>query len=129
MRTLLALVLALSALLPAPVSADERFFSETQETVRGAFLDFYDANGGLDTFGFPRSGEFVLDNHTVQYFQRAQFEYWPENPPGKQVQLGLLGVELGKAQPPSTESADPARLFFDETLHSVGGAFRSFFEL
>ena len=45
-----------------------------EETVRGAFLDFYDANGGLDVFGYPRTGEVMLNGHTVQWFQRARLE-------------------------------------------------------
>src|SRR5207249_5298822 len=114
---------------PRPAVAAERAFPETGQTVHGAFLDFFDANGGLETFGYPRTGEFELNRHVVQYFQRSRMEYWPENPPGDRVRLGLLGVELGMAQPPSTQSADPRRRFFDETLHSVGGAFRSYFEL
>jgi Tol biopolymer transport system component len=124
---LLALFLLLANVLPAS-AANTRYFPETQQNVRDAFLDFFDANGGLDVFGFPRTGEFTMNGHYVQYFQRARFEYWPENPAGQQVQLGLLAVELGKTRPPSTQSADPNRRWFQESQHSIGGGFREFWE-
>lgn len=123
---LFALVLLLTSITPA--SAAERTYPETGQTVRDAFLDFFDTNGGLDIFGYPRTGEFAMNGRWVQYFQRARFEYWPENPPGQQVQLGLLSVELGKSRPPSIESADPTRRYFRETQHSIGGGFREFWE-
>jgi hypothetical protein len=127
----LSLALAVVLLVANTVTAsaaNTRFFPETQQTVRDAFLDFFDANGGLDIFGFPRTGEFVMNGHYVQYFQRARFEYWPENPPGQQIQLGLLAVELGRSRPPSTQSADPNRRWFPESQHSIGGGFREFWE-
>ena len=76
-RAALAAVLLTLAVLGSPRAAvaAERAFPETQQTVRGAFLDFFDANGGLETFGYPRTGEFELNRHTVQYFQRARMEY------------------------------------------------------
>ncbi|HEY3108203.1 MAG TPA: hypothetical protein VGL23_05590, partial [Chloroflexota bacterium] len=122
----LALTLAAGSLLPA--AAYERTFPETGQTVRDAFLDFFDAYGGLEIFGYPRTGEFSEAGRYVQYFQRARFEYWPENPPGQQVQLGNLGLDLGRARPPSVQSADPNRRWFQETQHSLGGGFRDFWE-
>jgi len=122
-----AVVLLLANTLTAS-AANTRFFPETGQSVRDAFLDYFDAHGGVDVFGYPRTGEFVMNGHYVQYFQRARFEYWPENPPDQQVQLGNLGLELGKARPPSVASADPSRRYFQETQHSIGGAFRDFWE-
>jgi hypothetical protein len=126
LRALLAALALVLALGVSPAAAYERSFPETGQTVRDAFLDFFDANGGVDVFGYPRTGEFVFNGHYVQYFQRARFEYWPENPPGQQVQLGLLAVELGRSRPPSPQSADPNRRWFRETQHSVGGGFLDF---
>lgn len=122
----LALVVFLSNAVTA--SAATRYFPETQQTVRDAFLDFFEANGGVDIFGFPRTGEFDMNGRYVQYFQRARFEWWPENPPGHQVQLGLLADELGKGRPPSNRPTDPNRRWFPETGHSIGGGFREFWE-
>src|SRR5919197_5429427 len=101
MKSIAATLAALLLLLitAATASAQERFFPETAQSARGAFLDFFQRNGGVDIFGYPRTGEFTLNGHAVQYFQRARFEYWPENPPGAQVQLGLLAVELGRSRP------------------------------
>ena len=93
----LALALAAGSILPA--AAFERTFPETGQTVRDAFLDFFDANGGVELFGYPRTGEFTEGGRYVQYFQRARLEYWPENPPGQQVQLGNLGLDLGPLSP------------------------------
>src|SRR4051812_35467671 len=64
-----------------------RYFPETQHWVRGSFLQYWDAHGGLAQQGFPLSEEFTevstLDGkaHTVQYFERAVFEHHPENAP------------------------------------------------
>lgn len=77
-----------------------RFFPETGHGVGGAFLRFYDANGGLFAFGLPISEEFdeVLPDgraYRVQYFERARMEYHPELAGTPyEVQLGLLGTAL-----------------------------------
>jgi hypothetical protein len=125
-----ALLAAVCLLLNAASAsaANSRLFPETGQSVRDAFLDFYDANGGVEIFGFPRTGEFPSNGHAVQYFQRARFEYWAENRPGEQVRLGMLGVELGKSRPPSVAAADPNRRYFQDTQHTIGGAFRDFWE-
>ncbi len=62
-----------------------RFFSETGHTVGGDFRLYWEAHGGLAQQGYPISEEFAERNalngqtYTVQYFQRAVFEYHPEN--------------------------------------------------
>ena len=79
---------------------DLRFFPETSHAVGGAFLRFYDVNGGLPVFGYPISEEFdeVLPDgstYRVQYFERARMEYHPELAGTPyEVQLGLLGTAL-----------------------------------
>ncbi len=50
----------------------------------GAFLDYWQRNGGIHVFGAPLSTEFTAltaDGHyrTVQYFERAIFAYYPED--------------------------------------------------
>lgn len=73
----------------------------TQHGLRGAFLDFWQNNGGVDVFGYPISDELqeVLPEdkafHTVQYFERARFELHP-NDANQPVKLGLLGTGLYK---------------------------------
>jgi hypothetical protein len=128
LATLASLLLLLATALNASAQAAERHFPETGQTVRGAFLDYFERNGGIDVFGLPRTTEFELNGHTVQYFQRARFEWWPEQPAPYRVQLGLLADELGKGRPPTIQSSDPNRRYFPETQHSIGGAFREFWE-
>jgi peptidoglycan hydrolase-like amidase len=131
----LALTITLLATLPArPALAQQpvRTFPETGFTVGGAFLRFFDRNGGLDIFGFPITPEITEGGLTVQYFQRARFEYHPAHAGTPyEVQLGLLGEALtaGRAFPrgePFPPSAD--HLYFPETGHGVHYAFLRFFQ-
>ncbi|MHB1134352.1 MAG: hypothetical protein ACYC4L_18430 [Chloroflexota bacterium] len=132
MRRLLAILLCLSFLLPllvVPAAAQEaRTFTETGKTARGDFLAFFDANGGAEIFGAPITDELVENGRTVQYFAKARFEAWPENPPGYQVQLGLIALQMGKFQPAIADetAGDPNRLFFPETGHVLAFAFKDF---
>jgi sugar lactone lactonase YvrE len=92
--------------MPAPASADpvSQWFEETQHNLRPPFLDYWRNNGGLQTFGYPRSEQFEEVNqadgksYLVQYFERNRIEHHPENA-GTQYEflLGLLGVEHFKA--------------------------------
>ncbi len=122
----------LAAIIPLGVWAqanDVRYFPETGHNVRGEFLDFFDAQGGLKVFGYPITEEFLLDGRTVQYFQRARFELHPENPAPYQVQLGLLSQELGKNMPPGPRyDTTFYQRYFPETGHTVAFAFLNFFD-
>ncbi len=77
-----------------------RYFPQTGYGVANAFLNFWNTRGGMINFGYPISGERqeVLSDgklHTVQYFQRARMEYWPEYAGTPyEVQLGRLGAAL-----------------------------------
>lgn len=74
-----------------------QFFAETGHSVGGAFLAYFNAHGGVATFGYPRTEEQQETvgtwTGTVQYFQRARMEWHIANGVG-QVQLGLIGDEL-----------------------------------
>lgn len=115
----------------APPSALRSRTFTNQQVVSGAFLDFYERKGGERLFGLPLSGEFTEQGVTVQYFERARFEYRPSNPAGTQVQLGLIGQELfGPAQPPLTNFGTPWNAnfqYFPETGHTVTNAFLKFY--
>ncbi len=82
-----------------PQSAAVRFFPETSHSLHFGFKDYWEKKGGLAVYGFPLSEEFSEVNrddgktYTVQYFERARFEFHPELPPGSQVLLGLLGKQ------------------------------------
>jgi len=69
-----------------------RAYSETGHSVCYAFLDFFDANGGISQFGYPISGFEDHNGRYVQYFQNARLEWHPENPPGQWVTVGNLGL-------------------------------------
>jgi hypothetical protein len=94
-----------------------RFFRETQLNVCGAFLAYWERNGGLERFGYPvtRERTEVLEGreYTVQYFERRRMEYHPENAGTPYaVLLGLLGREVlgpgqGAAIPPCAENINP----------------------
>jgi hypothetical protein len=71
-----------------------RNFQETGYQVCYAFLDFFEANGGVTQFGYPISNFEIHDGWISQYFQRARFEWHPELPAGEQVALAQLGVRF-----------------------------------
>jgi subtilisin family serine protease len=55
------------------------YFTETRHTLRGKFLDYWKANGGLPIFGLPVSEEMEENGRQVQYFERYRLEIHPEN--------------------------------------------------
>jgi type VII secretion-associated serine protease mycosin len=79
-----------------------RYFPETGHSLRGAFLSYWQAQGGLPIFGFPTSEEFQElggdgQIYTVQYFERHRFEFHPENAPPYNVQLARIGDDVLRA--------------------------------
>jgi hypothetical protein len=66
--------------------------------VGGQFRTYWEQHGGLAQQGFPISDEFTevsaLDGkpYRVQYFERAVFEYHPENQAPFDVLLSQLGT-------------------------------------
>lgn len=107
---------------------DTIFFKETELYVFAPFSTYWAKNGGLPIYGLPITPDFEKDGRTVQWFERARFEANRQLPADRQVQLGLLGVESRKADPPLATPPPPDRLFFPETGHSLGGPFRAYWE-
>jgi hypothetical protein len=77
------------------------YFPETKHTLSGKFLQFWEKRGGLKIFGFPLSEPFEeispIDGQSrvTQYFERARFEYHPEQLDGfYQEMAGSLGLRL-----------------------------------
>ena len=74
-------------------AADCAYLSATQHSLCGAFQRWWNAEGGLPVFGYPISEPFQEDGFEVQYFERARFEYHPENAGTRwEVELGQLGA-------------------------------------
>lgn len=97
-------------------------FAETGFCVRGLFLTYWVANGGLAINGFPLSDEFpaYLEDgkaYTVQYFERVRMEYHPENSAPNIVLLGQFGRRIHPADAPV--AAIPGAIYFPETGHNV----------
>jgi aldose sugar dehydrogenase len=116
-----------------------RTFPETNKTVRGIFLDYWDAHGGLPQQGYPISELLTevsdLDGkaYTMQYFERAVFEYHPEHQPPNNVLLSQLGTfQYRKKYPNGAPNQQPntsagSRLF-TETGKRVGGRFLEYWQ-
>lgn len=91
-------------------TVNPRVFPETGFTVGGAFLDYWNKNGGLPQQGYPISNEFTEVSdlnglpYTVQYFERAVFEMHPENPPPFNVLLSQLGTFQYRAKYGTSET-------------------------
>jgi polysaccharide biosynthesis protein PslG len=131
----------LASMLPAVAQsepdAQARFHPETGFWVTSPFVDYWEANGGLMTFGYPLSRVFYQDGLHRQYFERAIFERH-ENHAGTPhvVQLARLGaINTSERQrfddvfQPVAENArliDDGAQHFPETGHHLGGVFRAY---
>src|SRR5215212_10120147 len=93
--------------VPNQAAGHAHFFAETGHWVGGGFWDYWQAHGGLEQQGYPISDEFAEQSsdgriYTVQYFERAVFEYHPENRGTPYViLLALLGSERLAAKYPA----------------------------
>jgi hypothetical protein len=80
---------------PVGPKADCLRFEITGHNVCDRFAAFWEENGGLPVFGYPMSEPFEDNGMTVQYFERARFEYqpgvWPQR---SDVLLGRLAAEV-----------------------------------
>ncbi|MDI3339316.1 MAG: hypothetical protein QJR03_02165 [Sphaerobacter sp.] len=98
------------AALPPDTGSDAHceFFPQTGHRLCHGFKDYWHSHGlefgdagisfreALALFGYPISEEFTDPETglTVQYFERARFEYHPHNPEPHTVLLGRLGADL-----------------------------------
>ena len=119
-------------------NTSHKFFNETGHNVSNAFKAYFDGNGGVARFGLPLTEEFTERNpaddkvYTIQYFERARFEY---NSDLGKVQLGQLGTEvfpahgkIGNATLESPANLPPDKQYFSETKHVVAGSFKQFYD-
>jgi hypothetical protein len=92
---------------PVTARSGYTYFAATGHNVSPRFLDYWQANGGLTQFGYPLTEEFtttlieegtnqiLATNGIVQYFERARFEYHPENAGTPyEILLGQFGRTL-----------------------------------
>lgn len=135
----------------SPASAQEncQYFSETRYNLCDGFREYWHSHGldfgdpgfsdreSLALFGYPISGEFQANGVTTQYFERARFEYHPENEPPYDILLGLLGNEIAAGrraagerpfQPIWNGSSNENCNYYSETGHWLCFGMRSYWE-
>jgi hypothetical protein len=136
--SMLALVLTLSG--NSYAQSTSVYFPQTGHTLQGGFLAYWQTHGGLMQQGYPITDEYPEVNsvdgktYTTQYFERARFEFHPEQPnPQFQVLLGLLGREVLQTRYPNglpliTPVIVPGggSYTFPQTGHTVTGLFLSY---
>jgi len=77
-------------------ASQKRYIPQTQYIIKYGFKQIWETYGAQNIFGLPISNEMdetLPDGNvrTVQYFEKARFEYWPELPPGQRVIISALG--------------------------------------
>ncbi|NWJ47004.1 MAG: hypothetical protein HXX08_14170 [Chloroflexi bacterium] len=144
----LALLLTLSLFTTPLLAADiSRYFPETGHTVAGKFLQYWQANGGLATYGYPiTDAQAEVDpetgkTFTMQWFERNRMELHSENAGTKyEVLLGLLGKDLNRSRlatdpvfQKATKLNDASlpqdqQWYFNETGHNLRGGFLKYWQ-
>jgi hypothetical protein len=82
------------ARISASDDANTRYFPQTGHRLSHGFKTYWENNGALPIFGYPISEEFSEDGRTVQYFERARFEWHPEHRGTRyEILLGHLGSQ------------------------------------
>src|SRR6185312_15529488 len=112
-----------------------RYFPETDHLVGNGFLKYWETFGGLAAFGYPISEEMTENGMTVQYFQRARFEWHPGADPSHfDVLLGLLGneVTVGRQNEAPFQrvsaTSDANCTYFAATGHRLCFGFRAYWQ-
>ncbi len=110
------------------------YFPETGHYLQGAFLSFWQQNGGLGRFGYPITEEYIRDEDgkVVQYFERARFELRVVNGQAV-VDQGLMGKEYADFYDVEFSSVAPiantsTQRYFPETGHTLQGYFKTYWE-
>jgi hypothetical protein len=117
---------------------DPYYFPETQHYVSGRFRQYWEDNGGLFVFGYPLTRTYMEAStdgkqYLTQYFERARFEYHPENSQPYDVLLTLVGNEViadRKNEQPFLPVQNPnnGSAYFAETGHTLSGDFLEFWQ-
>jgi hypothetical protein len=134
----------LTGLPSEPVSDPQNplitYFPLVGHTLWGGFRDYWNAHGGLGQFGYPITEQFQEANptdgkmYTVQYFERARFEWHPENKPPFDVLLGLLGRTITQGREketpflPAQPQKSPGFVYFPSTGHNMAPQFVQYWQ-
>lgn len=120
------------AAAPALPLAGCEFHAITAHNVCGLFADYWAANGGLAIFGYPLTEAVDFQGQRVQYFERARFEWHPENAGTQwEVLLTRLGAdEVARVYADRTGSAEPRAecRFEGVTQHNICEPFVSIWD-
>jgi hypothetical protein len=126
--------------VPDPHLPNVLYFPAAGHSLQGGFRVYWEAHGGLGQFGYPITEEFTESDerrgvsYKVQYFERARFEWHPENRPPYDVLLGLLGrtITAGRVNEPPFQPAarqtTPGGLYFPETQHNLAPQFVAYWQ-
>jgi dienelactone hydrolase len=114
------------------LSGGEKCFQATGKCMHGIFLGYWQARGGLNQFGYPITDELLEDGRTVQYTERARFEWHPQHrDTPNEVLLSLLGTQLvaGRNDAPFRRVSAPANtVFFSQTGHTLKEPFLTYWQ-
>jgi hypothetical protein len=118
---------------------EKQCFEETGYCIEGRIGEFWQQNGGLPVFGYPKGPQETIiieeNRYVAQNFERNRLELHPENRPPYDVLLGRLGDELllqnginwQTEYPDEVDLYDHDCLYFEETEKNVCGNFKRFF--
>lgn len=106
-----------------------RNFFETGHSVCWLFRDFWEKNGGVAAFGYPVADYTIENERSVQYFEYALLEWWPEKPAGQTIVLAPLGriyYEWAKLDPSRLQPHPPndGQLGSITTLYAKGSVLK-----
>ena len=115
------------------LTGGEKCFPETGKCMHGIFLGYWQARGGVQQFGYPITDELTENGRTVQYTERARFEFHPDNrDTPSEVLLSRLGADLvaGRRESAFGRVSKPANgVYFNETGHTLKEPFLSYWQL
>jgi len=107
-----------------PGCCGARYFKQTAHNLSGAFLDFWQSNGGAAVLGYPRTEAFVEKGRSVQYTDRFRLELTSAG-----VVIAPLGsaVTKGRDVPPLAPLVGTRdAVYFTRTKHSLQGRFLTY---
>jgi hypothetical protein len=123
-----------------PHHTDITYFPIVGHTLWGGFRDYWNAHGGLEQFGYPITEQFDEASptdgkmYTVQYFERARFEWHPENKSPYDVLLGLLGHTITRGREnegpflPAQPQTGTGFVYFPSTGHNMAPQFAQYWQ-